>query len=192
MPVVVGADGQPSEGIPLSGFSEEGSAVGDAVEQVTVPVWVRSETAGTVAIRARVVYGMGGKSPGGAVAGAGAEAEAGAGYAQEGVAVTEWAHAEVLCSLPLAAAVDVVSIQGREDYSRGGSGAGAGAGAGSVSSAFKRSGHEVAVKVRANGLKWKAGGRRGGGVDGHGECRGFAQECQETMKYKDRQTMFMI
>lgn len=96
--------------------------------EVTVPVWVRSETAGRVAVRARVVYGLrggpmrkegeeeegeeegSGRASAAAAAAAGGAGGAGAGAA-EGVASTEWARAEVLCVRPLAATVDVVSLQ---------------------------------------------------------------------------------
>ncbi|CAN0192432.1 unnamed protein product, partial [Scytosiphon promiscuus] len=136
LPVVVGSDGQPTEGIPLP-FPPVGSPEGQegsgAEQEVTVPVWVRSETAGKVAFRARVVYGLGGKSPGAAGGGRGAS--------KEGVAVTEWARAEVLCVRPLATTVDVVSLQATEDGKLGGGGAADG----SVS--CKRPGHTVAVKV---------------------------------------------
>lgn len=135
LPVVVGGDGQPTEGIPLPCPSVESSDGSGSAEddQVTVPVWVRSETAGKVAVRARVVYGLGGKSTG---VGRGAAAE-------EGVAVTEWARAEVLCVRPLATTVDVVSLQATEDRGFGG------AADGSVAS--KRTGHTVAVKVGSFG-----------------------------------------
>lgn len=101
---------------------------------MTVPVWVRSETAGKVAVRARVVYGMGGKSPGVGAGDAGGEVE-------EGVAMTEWARAEVLCVRPLASVVDVVSLQESEGRGSGGDGSLA------PFSGSERSGHTVAVKV---------------------------------------------
>lgn len=132
LPVVVGADGQPVEGIPLPLPLSSGAAS----EQVTVPVWVRSETAGKVAVRARVVYGMGGKSPGSGVS---------AGPLEGGGAVTEWARAEVLCVRPLGMVVDVVSLQHASEEDRGGGG-GEGAGFSSLAR-VKRSGHTVAVKV---------------------------------------------
>lgn len=142
LPVVVGSDGQPVAGIPLPLASPgpSSSPSSSQEERVTVPVWVRSETAGKVAVLARVVYGMGGKSPG---AGLGVDADAGAaGEVEEGVAVTEWARAEVLCVRPLASVVDVVSLQASEDLDGG---------RGDVSSALssggERSGHTVAVKV---------------------------------------------
>lgn len=101
MPAIVGSDGQPVEGIPLPEVGEKGG--GDGAEAaVAVPVWVRSETAGRVMVRARVVYGLEGKG----LAGRG-----GGGVVAEAVAATEWARAEVLCVRPLAATVDVVSLQ---------------------------------------------------------------------------------
>lgn len=140
LPVVVGSDGQPLEGIPLPLSSPDPSREEEEVQEVTVPVWVRSETAGKVAVRARVVYGLGGKSPGGAGA-----AAAGGGEGEEGIAVTEWARAEVLCVRPLAMVVDVVSVQA--DEGRGSRGGGGNGDAAAAPSACERSGHTVAVKV---------------------------------------------
>ncbi|CAM9580402.1 unnamed protein product [Ectocarpus sp. 13 AM-2016] len=161
LPVVVGSDGQPLEGIPLPLSSldpsrdEEEEEGKEQVQEVTVPVWVRSETAGKVAVRARVVYGLGGKSPGAAGA---AAAGGGGGEAAEGVAVTEWARAEVLCVRPLAMAVDVVSVpadEGRRIRGGGGNGATATAAAAAAPWACERSGHTVAVKVSLTNLQEK-------------------------------------
>lgn len=106
LPIVVGSDGQPVEGMPLPVPAE-------GVGEVTIPVWVRSVTAGKVALRARVVYGLEGKPlESGAVAEAGGVTAA-AMVTAEGVAATEWARAEVLCVRPLATMVDVVSLQVR-------------------------------------------------------------------------------
>lgn len=146
LPVLVGSDGQPVEGkpLPLSSTRLSSSSFSSSQqEQVTVPVWVRSETAGKVTVRARVVYGMGGKPPGaGLGVGAGAGA-GGAGEVEKGVAMTEWARAEVLCVRPLASVVDVVSLQASEERGSGGWD-------GSLApfSGSERSGHTVAVKVR--------------------------------------------
>ncbi|CAM9549331.1 unnamed protein product, partial [Ectocarpus sp. 4 AP-2014] len=160
LPVVVGSDGQPLEGIPLplssldpSREEEEEEKEEEEVQEVTVPVWVRSETAGKVAVRARVVYGLGGKSPG--AAGAAAAGGGGGGdEAEEGFAVTEWARAEVLCVRPLAMAVDVVSVPPNEG--RGSRGAGGNeAAAVAAPWACERSGHTVAVKVSLTNLQEK-------------------------------------
>ncbi|CAN0086336.1 unnamed protein product [Ectocarpus fasciculatus] len=153
LPVVVGSDGQPLEGIPLplSSLDPSRDQEEEEVQEVTVPVWVRSETAGKVAVRARVVYGLGGKLPGGAGA---AAAAGGGGEAEAGVAVTEWARAEVLCVRPLAMVVDVVSVQA--DEGRGSRGGGDGNGdAAAAPSACERSGHTVAVKVSLTNLQEK-------------------------------------
>ncbi|CAN0027179.1 unnamed protein product [Ectocarpus sp. 6 AP-2014] len=160
LPVVVGSDGQPLEGIPLPLSSLDPSRKEEEEEEeareVTVPVWVRSETAGKVAVRARVVYGLGGKSPGAAGAAAtGGGSGGGGGEAEEAVAVTEWARAEVLCVRPLAMAVDVVSVPADEGRgSRGGGGNGAAAAA-AAPWACERSGHTVAVKVSLTNLQEK-------------------------------------
>lgn len=118
LPMVVGADGQPVAGIPLAPFLPQDGGSGGAAQaamedgsrggirrKVTVPVWVRSESAGTVVVRAKVVYGLG--RGGGVRSGDGLEEGA---EQARGVA-TGWARAEVLCVRPLAAAVDVVAIQ---------------------------------------------------------------------------------
>lgn len=104
-PVVVGSDGQPVDGIPLplsTPLVEEGE--GEELS-VSVPVWVRSETAGRVAVRARLVYGLEGRAPSTELGGEKALVFEG------GVAVTEWGRAEVVCVRPITAAVDVVPLQ---------------------------------------------------------------------------------
>lgn len=116
LPMVVGGDGQPIAGIPLvtaltsnvgsggSGTDDTDDSQKEKRQDVTVPVWVRSETAGTVTVRARVVYGA---AQVGEMA-AGAEQE---GLGGTGSMATEWARAEVLCVRPLAATVDVVQLE---------------------------------------------------------------------------------
>lgn len=104
-PVVVGSDGQPVDGIPLP-FSTPLVEEGEGGElSVSVPVWVRSETAGRVAVRARVVYGLEGRALSTELGGEKASVVEG------GVAVTEWGRAEVVCVRPITAAVDVVPLQ---------------------------------------------------------------------------------
>lgn len=163
LPMAVGSDGQPVEGIPLlktassaivaaatpaaaadsaaSGLAADiaadiavvaagSSDSGEGEVTVTVPVWVRSETAGKVAVRARVVFGgegmavvaadaqraggsghsVVGSTAGGASVGHVKAATAG-GWQGAAVTATEWARAEVLCVRPLAAAVDVITLQ---------------------------------------------------------------------------------
>ena len=112
LPMVVGSDGQPVDGIPLTlSPPTPPSEEDEGARAIEVPVWVRSETGGRVAIRARVVYGLEGRSMAAAVSelrGAAASPAAG-----EGVSATEWACAEVMCIRPISAAVDVVPLQVR-------------------------------------------------------------------------------
>lgn len=114
LPMVVGNDGQPVSGLPLrarAAASSSSAPPGDD-EEVTVPVWVRSETAGKVTIRARVVYGTRGVD---SVAGRGSATAVGRGA--EGSVATEWARAEVLCVRPLSVAADVIPLQVKLSFS---------------------------------------------------------------------------
>lgn len=113
--MAVGPDGQPVTGIPLreaspaegtSGSETADEGCGGIRRDISIPVWVRSETAGKVTMKARVVYGASRVGEGGS--GGGEEAE---GAGRSGGVATEWARVEVQCVRPLNAIVDVVALQ---------------------------------------------------------------------------------